>query len=492
MIITRAWLNEWIDIENISTDKIYKTLNNIGLEVDSIKCDKIPPKVVVGKVIECKKHPNANKLSICQVNIGQEIKQIVCGAKNVATNQFVPVALIGATLGENFKIKETKLRGVESSGMICSAKEIGLPDINDGILVLDDSIGELIIGKELREYPLINDEVIEIELTANRGDCLNVRGVARDIGVGLDIDLRKFEPNIDQDQMGIARSVKITSNNISNTKLELGTITNEEIKLPLLFEYRIALVGLKSNNDYEKFAIYATHSTGVLFRLYSPKKLEKDEMDISLIEIENDAYGVPTLISNSPISKVGINQIEDFLPTKEDKTIIVEANYIDPTYLSIATKDLKIIDSTHYYNATRGSNPDLEFGVKYLYHTIQTYSKSKAYTGFQQIFYEIPEKIIDVSFDKIKNLIGQEIDKSKIVNILQKLEFEVKTSGDDDSLFIKVPSFRHDIENFQDIVEEIVRIIGIDNINSSPINLKESNKIKNDSYINFKKREYYR
>ena len=174
MIITRSWLEEFIDISKISTDEICKTLNSIGLEVDSIEKISIPSKVVVGKVLERVKHPEADKLSICQVDLGTHQVQIVCGAKNVDAGQFVPVATLGCDLGNDFIIKEAKLRGVESNGMICSATELGLSKLNEGILELDDSIGEVILGKELRDYPKLNDEIIEIELTANRGDCLSI------------------------------------------------------------------------------------------------------------------------------------------------------------------------------------------------------------------------------------------------------------------------------------------------------------------------------
>ena len=134
MIITRTWLEEFIDISKISTDDICKTLNSIGLEVDSLNKISIAPKVVVGKVLEKIKHPDADKLNICQVDIGLETVQIVCGAKNVDAGQFVPVAIVGCNLGNDFVIKAAKLRGVESNGMICSATELGLPKLNDGIL----------------------------------------------------------------------------------------------------------------------------------------------------------------------------------------------------------------------------------------------------------------------------------------------------------------------------------------------------------------------
>ena len=152
MIVTKQWLNQFIDISNISTETICKTLNNIGLEVDSEKIFETPKGVVLGKVLDCIKHPDADKLSVCQVDIGSEILQIVCGAKNVARDQFVLVATIGTDFGDGFVFKKSKLSGAESNGMICSSTELGLPKMNDGILVLDDSIGELVLGKAISEF----------------------------------------------------------------------------------------------------------------------------------------------------------------------------------------------------------------------------------------------------------------------------------------------------------------------------------------------------
>ena len=145
---------------------------------------------VIGKVISCEKHPNADKLNVCQVDVGETIQQIVCGAKNVAAGQMVAIALIGAELPGGMKIKKAKLRDVESCGMICSSTELGLPKINDGIMILDKSIGELVIGKSLSQYPLLNDDVIEIGLTPNRGDCQSVYGVARDLSVFFDVEVK--------------------------------------------------------------------------------------------------------------------------------------------------------------------------------------------------------------------------------------------------------------------------------------------------------------
>lgn len=186
MIITRTWLSEFIDIKNKSLEDLSKALNDIGIEVDSTRNLRVADKVVVGFVKEKTKLENSDKLNVCKVDVGNEDLQIVCGAKNVAEGQFVAVALVGAKLGD-LVIKKAKLRGVESAGMICSSTELGLAKINDGIMVLDESIGELELGKALNSYALFNDDLIEVELTPNRGDCLSIYGIARDLSAMISI-----------------------------------------------------------------------------------------------------------------------------------------------------------------------------------------------------------------------------------------------------------------------------------------------------------------
>ncbi|MDO8455253.1 MAG: phenylalanine--tRNA ligase subunit beta, partial [Sulfurimonas sp.] len=179
MIVTRSWLNEWIDLKGISTETLLKTLNSIGLEVDRVHNYEVPKKIVFGKVLECVKHPDADKLNICKVDVGTSIRQIVCGASNVRAGLTVVVATIGAVMPNGLVIKPVKLRDVESDGMICSASEIGLESFQDGIMEIDSSIGDYVLGQEVSENPIFSDTLIEIELTANRGDCLSVRGIAR-------------------------------------------------------------------------------------------------------------------------------------------------------------------------------------------------------------------------------------------------------------------------------------------------------------------------
>jgi len=138
MIVTRSWLNEFIDLSKVSNEKLYETFNSIGLEVDSLTQIEIAEKVVVGKIISCEKHPDADKLNVCQIDVGSGTRQIVCGAANVVDAEYVAVATIGAVLPGDFVIKHAKLRGVESEGMVCASSELGLPDTGKGIMILDD------------------------------------------------------------------------------------------------------------------------------------------------------------------------------------------------------------------------------------------------------------------------------------------------------------------------------------------------------------------
>ena len=229
MIVTRSWLNEFIDLSSVSNEKLYETFNAIGLEVDSINQIEIAQKVVIGKVLSCEKHPDADKLNVCQIDIGSGKRQIVCGAANVLDAEYVAVATIGAVLPGDFVIKHAKLRGVESEGMICASSELGLPDMGKGIMILDDSIGALTVGAELASYPNVGDTIIELELTANRGDCLSVYGVARDLSAALDIEMKRFEyKQEDKIKLGIAREAEIhTEGNMDgDLHYKLATIEN--------------------------------------------------------------------------------------------------------------------------------------------------------------------------------------------------------------------------------------------------------------------------
>ncbi len=477
MIITRTWLNNFIDISGVSNEKLYETFNSIGLEVDNIKTYNIPKGVVIGKIISCQKHPDADKLSLCQIDIGSSVEQIVCGASNVVDAEFVAVATIGTKLGENFEIKPTKLRGVDSNGMVCSASELGLPDMGSGIMILDDSIGKLIVGKDLNDYPKVADTVIELELTANRGDCLSIYGVARDLSAGLDIPLNSLEyESSDIVKIGLARVAELKTTGVINGSLRYTLADIESIKTSFITSLRLSFIEQLQDDDLANLIKYTTHTTGVIIRAYNASNMltnEEDKITITVLSRDN----ITTIqIDGIDSSILGVSQNSDSIADSNSTKVLFEASYIEPNILINAVSSKNLDTDELYYNTSRGSEPDLFMGIKYLTYLLESYNKCNFFDGYLSIEEDIEPKIITVNDKEVSELIGKDIEKSDILNILTALGFRVHSSAED-AFGVMVPQFRHDIENIQDITEEIVRIIGINNIEDKPLKFTEAQRV---------------
>jgi len=480
MIITRNWLNEFIDIKDISTNDICSALNSVGLEVDSVEKIEIPNGVKIGFVEACEKHPDADKLNICQVNLGESQVQIVCGAKNVAAGQTVAVATVGTVLGDDFKIKKAKLRGVDSHGMICSSSEIGLPSTNDGILELDNSIGELVLGQDLNTLELLNDEVIELELTANRGDCLSIHGVARDLSAYFNIRIKSFKAKINFSKTTIGQILNVTSDSHLKANVTVSAADFTNFKLPVLYSLRTAIVSCYNKNEILTATAYATHSCGVLYDATS-HKLDKDDYDLCKLIIKEDENGFESFYGKEKISTIGISTNDIIVEKDSDniRKIILSSSYIDPDYISQKVYDTKIKTEDIYYRSSRGSESNIDEGSEYL-HTILSNSGVLIHKSSKHFITEKNPEILTIQVKKINAIIGQEIEIQRIIQILESLRFKIKVAQDK-VLSLTIPQFRHDIKNIADVTEEIVRIIGIDNIKAKPLEIKEMNSINSTS-----------
>ena len=476
MIVTKSWLNNFIDLSDVNNEKLYETLNSIGLEVDRITSHTIPEKIIVGKIISCEKHPDADKLNVCQIDIGSGVRQIVCGAANVVHAEYVAVATIGAKLGEDFEIKHAKLRGVDSEGMVCSASELGLPDLGNGIMILDESIGELVIGKDLNEYEKIADTVIEIELTANRGDCLSVHGVARDLSAALNIPMNKFEyESQNAEKVGIARVAKLVKKGTVNASLQYAMANMTKLHTSLLFSLRLAFVEETQKDSLTSILRYITHCTGVILRAYDMSDVVLEEEKLVIDVVNNDE--VINVSMNGKIqSQLGISQDETSMAKDDSKIVLFETSYSHPNALVDVVAEKKLKTDELYYNTSRGSEPNLCFGINYLTYLLERYTACKLYDGTISLDEEREEKVITVTSSEISALIGNEVPKAEILNILTMLGFTVQSSAED-KFGVTVPHFRHDIENIQDITEEIVRIIGINNIEAKALRFEERIRI---------------
>ncbi|GAA7901234.1 phenylalanine--tRNA ligase subunit beta [Helicobacter pylori] len=444
--------------------KLCEDLSRLGLEVESCIPCIAPKNVVVGKVLEKAPHKNAEKLSVCQVDVGKEVLQIVCGAKNVASNQFVPVALNGALIGST-TISKTELRGVESHGMICSSSELGFPKINDGILELDESVGELVLGKELNEYAPFNTHVLEISLTPNRGDCLSVLGIAREISAFYHTPLKpikalNFTPKSDLITLIMGENIE--------SHLAYYLICNHSLKTPLNIKLSLAHNNALSENDLNNFIEFSAHFSGVILNAYS---LNKTPMDLSVKNDENNLESV--YINHQKRSTIAIKH-QDQKDLSE--CLLLEASYTDPVSLSLklhALKDKTLQkDNALIYRSARGSNPNLSDGLNFLSaHLKATILESK------QTKHSLKDRTLKFQLEDITEILGLAVEEEKIQGILKNLGFKVsvkKPNSKPPILEVIVPNFRHDIKTIQDIAEEILRFVGIDNLVSKPLHCVSS------------------
>jgi phenylalanyl-tRNA synthetase beta chain len=493
MIVTKSWLNEWIDLDDISTEDLCKTFNSIGLEVDSVKSYNIPKKIIFGHVLECEKHPDADKLSVCKVDIGTSVRQIVCGASNVRAGIDVVVATIGAQMPSGLVIKPVKLRGVESEGMICSASEIGLEDFFDGILELDSSVGKFNLGDELSTNKIFSDSVIELELTANRGDCLSIKGVARDLSAAFDRPIKQHKANENDNKKGIGRLLSVAHENNLNVNLNYKIVELTSLSLPLLVRLRLAQIQETQETQLESLLSYATHSVGVILRAYNYGYFCQENDIMAKVKLAKDDNGFATIFaeeSDKKASIVGVIQTPESKVNYEKGTILLEASYIPPDIISKKMADAKVDSCSSFYKTSRGSEPELELGMSNCLDILQNSSVSSVFSGNITVGKNYENTIISLSKSEIDKIIGADINRVVIGKILKNLGFDIsKTSSD--NFVVGVPQYRHDIVNKQDIIEEIVRLVGIDNIPSKPFILTEENRLEDD-YFSFKKRSIFR
>ncbi|GAA7015372.1 phenylalanine--tRNA ligase subunit beta [Helicobacter pylori] len=463
-------LNVFVDTPK-DIAKLCEDLSRLGLEVESCISCVAPKNVVVGKVLEKAPHKNAEKLSVCQVGVGKEVLQIVCGAKNVAPNQFVPVALNGALIGST-TIAKTELRGVESYGMICSSNELGFPKINDGILELDESVGELVLGKGLNEYAPFNTHVLEISLTPNRGDCLSVLGIAREISAFYHTPLKpikalNFTPKSDLITLHAGKNIE--------SHLAYYLVCNHSLKTPLNVKLSLAHNNALSENDLNNFIEFSAHFSGVVMNAYS---LNATPIDLSVKNDENNLESV--YINHQKRSTIAIKH-QDQKDLSE--YLLLEASYTDPISLSLklhALKDKTLQkDNALIYRSARGSNPNLSDGLNFLSaHLKAVILESK------QTKHALKDRTLKFKLEDITEILGLAIEEETIQGILKNLGFKVSikvSNSKPQILEVVAPNFRHDIKTIQDIAEEILRFVGIDHLISKPLD-SVSNKKSNPHY----------
>ena len=492
MKISYNWLQQFLQLD-WSPEKTGELLTDLGLEVEGIELkESIKGSlegVVVGEVLTCKKHPNADKLKVTTVNLGTgEPVQIVCGAPNVDAGQKVPVATIGTMLydekGEGFKIKKGKIRGEESHGMICAEDELGLGSSHDGIMILSE---ELVPGTPCAQvFNIETDHVFEIGLTPNRADAMSHYGVARDLRAGLmqkDVNLELISPSVSDfhvDERRLKIDIEVENKELVPRYCGI-TITDVEVKdSPEWIQNRLKAIGITPKNNIVDITNYVLHELGQPLHAFDASKirgnkvvvktLEEGTKFITLDEVERELSSEDIMICDAEGNPLCIGGVFGGLKsgvTENTTTVFLESAYFNPVAIRKTAKRHGL-NTDASFRFERGIDINqTKYALKRAALLIEEYAGGKLSSDILDFF---PEKVNDfevfLSFDSVYRLIGQEIPKETIKKILASLEIKIN-SVTEAGLGLVIPSYRVDVQREADIIEEILRVYGYNNIEFS-------------------------
>ena len=473
MKFSEQWLRSWVN-PSISTQEMCDQLTMAGLEVDGVEPVAGEfTNVVVARVESLEKHPDADKLNVCQVNDGKEILQIVCGAANVREGLVIPLAKIGAVLPGNFKIKPAKLRGVESSGMLCSEKELGLADSADGLMELPEDAP---IGRDLRKYLELEDNIIELDLTPNRGDCLSIAGVARELGVLNQCEVTEQQWAPYKQTIKNEFPVEIQADEAC-TYYAGRVITGVDVKAktPLWMLERLRRGGIRSLSPVVDITNYVMLELGQPMHAFDLQKLdgkicvrfsEKEEkvtlLDGKCIDLQENTL---VIVDNSKVlALAGVMGGEDSAVDDSTFDIFLESAFFKPEIIAGKARSYGLhTDSSHRFE--RGVDTQMQaHAIERATELIREICGGDVGPVIEhQTASHIKETVpIHLRSERIKRVLGIELAEEQVTEIFKRLGMQVKVYPD--GWLVKAPSFRFDIQIEADLLEEVVRVYGYNNI----------------------------
>ena len=508
MRISYNWLKQFIKID-WKSDETAALLTDLGLEVEVVEAFESVTGglngIIVGHVLTCDKHPDADKLKITTVDLGDGNApvQIVCGANNVAAGQKVPVATIGTKLydkdGNNFEIKKGNIRGQESHGMICAEDEIGLGTSHDGIMVLADDLKP---GTPVSQvFNIEVDEVFEIGLTPNRADAMSHMGVARDLKAGLlqsNVTTEFITPSVSKFKVD-KRTLKIDVT-VEDTKLVPRyagvTISGITVKpSPIWLQNRLKAIGINPKNNIVDVTNYVLHELGQPLHAFDAntisgnkiivKTFSADTKFLTLDGIERTLHEDDLMIcdESGPICMAGVFGGANSGVTDTTVNIFLESAYFNPVSIRKTAKR-HTLSTDASFRFERGIDPEITvYALKRAALLIQEVAGGEITSDLIDIY---PKKIEDfnvfLSFEKVNNLIGEELKKETIKNILASLDIKI-SSISDTGLGLNIPPYRVDVQREVDVIEEILRVFGYNNIKiPNKINASVSNSSRTEEY----------
>ncbi len=500
MKISLSWIKEFVDLNGISIDEIVSQLTMSGLEVeDVVDQTSLYKNFIVGFVKETEKHPNADKLTICKVFDGKNDLQVICGASNVSTGQKIVFAPIGTEIPNgNFVIKKAKIRGVESNGMICAEDELLLSDDHSGIMVLDENLET---GKPITETLNLNDVILEIAITPNRPDALSHIGVARDLAALFDRDLIIPEIKLNEKNEDVNKLASIVIEDEVNCPRYIAKVVKEvQIKeSPKWLKDRLEKIGLRPRNNIVDITNLVLHECGQPLHAFDLDKLSeqkivvkstKSETIFTTLDSKERKLPINTLMicdGNREVAIAGVMGGENSEITNSTKNILIESAYFNPSSIRKTSKNLGLSTDASY-RFERGTDPNItKYAAERCAQLVAELADGKIANGIIDVYPNvINPKEIELRFSRTTKILGYEVAPDKIKNILSRLGLAIKVL-DEDKLLVSVPTFRPDIEREIDLIEEIARINGYDNIPTvSKINItleKKTDETEKDEKI---------
>lgn len=486
MLLPIKWLKDYVDID-VDIKEFSDKLTLTGSHVESIfSLDREIKKVVVGKILDIREHPNADKLVITNVDIGKEKLKIVTGASNIKEGDYVPVALVGARLPEGVKIKKGKLRGEESLGMLCGLGELGISENvipkeqNDGIFILNEVYP---LGADIKEVLGLNEEVIELEITPNRPDCLSIIGMAREVGATFDKKIKYPKISIKAEEAAIQdyiKTIEIKDKELCN-RYYARVIKDVEVKSsPLWLQTRLMEAGVRPINNIVDITNYVMLEFGEPIHAFDLDKIEGEKIvvrraldsdkitTIDGVERELDSSNLIISDSKKPIAIAGVMGGLNSEVTEKTNTILIESANFDSRNTRMTSKDLNLRTEASI-RFEKGIDLNLcEIACNRVCQLIEEINAGKVVGGnLDNYAKEANENTINLRPEKVNKLLGTKIEKDEIIRILEGLELEVKEKKE--GLKVIIPTFRLDLKEEVDLIEEVGRIYGFHNIVNKPL-----------------------
>ena len=483
MKILKSWLNDWIDIENISNSEISEALESLGFEIENKK--ELNPNyenIVVGKVLEVYEHPNADKVRITKTDVGNNIYEIVCGAWNFDVGAVVPVALPNSEIKDNFKIDKRDIRGIQSNGMICSAAELDLWDDHDGILLLDE---KLLPGTDFSTIYSSNDFIWEVGVTPNRGDCMSYLGIARELSGYFNKKLKTKKSNLKPTISNIlnAGSGKIKEcNSYGSVEIENFNVTNSSFEM----RYRLTQVGTRIINNVVDITNYILYDIGQplhafdrdkLFGTISVRKAKNNEkittLDSQVRKLDSNDLVITD--NDKPIALAGVMGGLETEVSETTTNLLIESAYFDKVSIMKTSRKLNLISD---------ASIRFERGIDY---KIQKYGlerflmelKDNQTINYSEINVDdkgnLKNKKVILKYSEIKKLLGIDLKESFIKKVLKFLMIDSEVNKE--SVQFTPPSWRYDLDRPVDLIEEFAKHYGFNNFESTlPQGVHKNNK----------------